>query len=349
MRNHRAAKKPGKAEKRISVVVIAMLLVITAGLFHAQRQRNPALLQTMEETFFSAPQSAGGQAGPTGAEAAVSGALPPGVTPLGPTESFTRETLSDKINGKAELYLSAGFVGLDTQRFQSADPSGMWVERYVYDMNGFTNAYAVYSSQRREGTEPLAVTADAYRSANAVFLAHGKHYVEIIASEASDSARTLLEQLARSFVDAHPVKRQAIPERDLFPPENLIPGSITLISTNGFGFEPLDRLFVARYRMGDTEITAFLSRRDDAGAAAALAAAYGAFLLDFDGRRLDTLPPMDGPVQGFEIMGVFELFFTRGPYLAGVHEAEDLERAHGIVSRLYERLKDAEKGLDDGP
>ena len=58
-------------------------------------------------------------------------------------------SLSDKINGKAELYLAAGFARLETQRFALTDNPGQWMERYLYDMGQHANAFSVFSAQRR--------------------------------------------------------------------------------------------------------------------------------------------------------------------------------------------------------
>ena len=67
----------------------------------------------------------------------------------GPSERYDHETLFEKINGKAPLYLNGGFVDLQTQRFVQKDDSQQWFEFYLYDMTNDTNAFSVYSTQRR--------------------------------------------------------------------------------------------------------------------------------------------------------------------------------------------------------
>ena len=66
--------------------------------------------------------------------------LPQGLKPLTAPETFKADTLSDKIDGKAELYLSAGFNRLFSQRFRDEKASDLWIEAFVYDMgNGKTH------------------------------------------------------------------------------------------------------------------------------------------------------------------------------------------------------------------
>ena len=51
--------------------------------------------------------------------------------PLTAGEIFEAQNLSDKINGKAELYLSAGFVRLISQRFKDERGSDLWIEAFL--------------------------------------------------------------------------------------------------------------------------------------------------------------------------------------------------------------------------
>jgi len=44
------------------------------------------------------------------------------------------------------------------------------------------------------------------------------------------------------------------------------------------------------------------------------------------------------------IMDAYELIFTTGPFLAGVHEAPDPATARTLAARLHERLLEAGHG-----
>lgn len=337
MRNHPDGKITGRQERMVGILILCTLAVIAAGIYHVQHHIHPAV-------FPLSP----GDAAPPGIgsirDAPVLGTLfpvPPGTAPAGPVESFDSATLSDKINGKAELYLSAGFVGLQTQRFELRADDGLWAEIYVYDMGGFRNAFSVYSAQRRGGASPLSITPEAYITANAAYLAHGDHYVEIIASDAVEHTDGMLRQLAGAFVGFAGASAQEIPERSLFPAENRIPGTVNLISANGFGFERLDRLFTARYRVGETEITLFLSRRRSPREAQALARAYGDFLLAFGGKEAEGATNAEPAVRRIEIMGVHELIATSDSYVAGVHEAEEIPAAQRMLRMLIAQLRES--------
>jgi hypothetical protein len=112
-----------------------------------------------------------------------------------PPETFDHMTLSDKIDGKAELYLPAGFKSLFAQRLKPQDSPDVWYEVFIYDMGTMLNAFSVYSAQRRDNARPEPFAEFAYSAENALFWVHGPYYIEIIASEVSDNT---LDHLLRS-------------------------------------------------------------------------------------------------------------------------------------------------------
>ena len=124
--NQRANTK-GKLESFLSFSIILVLVAIAAVIFKQQFRFSPAILE--EETIVSSPA---GQPGLSVAETnSILKQLPRILTPLSPAEVFGPLNLSDKINGKAGLYLSAGFKRLESQRFKIGQNSAAWMEAYA--------------------------------------------------------------------------------------------------------------------------------------------------------------------------------------------------------------------------
>ena len=316
----------------VALAVLAGLLAIAGGLLWTQSRFNPAVVNYLKA---AAPP---GAAAP-GARTAIL-PLPDGISPLTAPERFDRETLSDKIDGKAELYLSAGFIGLEAQRLAVADPAGAWIEVFLYAMGSVENAYAVFSSQRRADGVPMGVAEFAYRAENAVFLVHGPAYVEMIASGREERLAAAMEELARAFIASQPAAPSAaIAERDLFPPEGLSEASITLIPADAFGLEGFDRVFTAVYAVPGGEATAFLARRGEPPAAAQAAKAFADFLTAYGGEPKSAGDPVPG-AQAIAIMDTYAVVFAQGEFVAGVHEAPDLAQALALAGRLAARLKE---------
>jgi len=268
MRNTPSNTTTGKAENAIGMAVLVVLAVTAGVILHLKDRPNPAVLVA-------------GQAAATGIAAVADlAAPPPGGRVLSPAQTFDPSTLSDKIDGKAELYIGAGFVALATQRFSVDGPDDPWVEVFRYDMGKTANAYAVFSSQRRPDARPLDIGDEAYATSNAVFALAGPAYIEIVASAQGPTVMQAMEAMALCL--AGPAKSGSGPaEADLFPADGLVAGSLNLQAANAFGFDRLDNVFTARYAAGAGQATVFLSRRQSGQNAADLAVAYAGFLKDY--------------------------------------------------------------------
>ena len=149
--------------------------------------------------------------------------LPEGMVILTPVESFGPESLSEKIDGKAELYLSAGFLSLRSQRFVETGKPERWLEVFVYNMGSMRNAFSVYSTQRRADAEDLAFTPFAYQTANACFLSK----VSSTLKSSPHRSKWLKPCLpsAESFIQKNPASTEAISEVALFPKASMVPAA----------------------------------------------------------------------------------------------------------------------------
>ena len=182
--------RPSRGERAAGAGILLALVLLAAGIFlsHARIRYNPAPT---------------GEFAAGGLSAMPAHFAPPGCSMSAP-EVFTPGTLYDKIDGKAELYVPAGVRFLFCQRFEPAGGGDPWFELFAYRMADARSAFAVFSLQRRSGAPPSPVTDLAYRGGNALFLAHGPWYLELIGSVEGEKTEAALEAAARAFVDAHP-------------------------------------------------------------------------------------------------------------------------------------------------
>jgi hypothetical protein len=343
----RVKRPPGGVETTISWVIVGALVLIAAAVFIKQFDYDPAAVTSrvpvnehrettaLNDRLFSN----------------LSQFAPENLDSAQGAENFGPETLADKINGKAELYLSAGFLGLTSQRFALHDDPESWMEVFVYDMGTLKQAFAVYSLQQRAEAEPLALTPFSYRTANALFFVHGKFYVEAVASVLSEPMTRAMASFGERFVEKIPGRADAIEETTLFPRENLIEGSIALLISDGFGFEGMDNVFTARYRVEGQEATAFLSERKDDREAHRLVQAYRDFLVSNGGTEAPE--KASGAVKvtdrvTIRIFGDLELFFPCGRYMAGVRDTETLRVAQTVAQRMMASLKCLEHSGEPG-
>ena len=213
----------------LSLIILGVLAVISGGIFWVQFNYNPAVQPMSSALPAGDTRDTNVTTPPASAEKPLISSS--GQSPLTPLETFDAETLSDKINGKAELYLSAGFIRLHSQRFKDEAAGDVWMEVFVYDMQSAQNAFSVFSAQRRQDARTLDLGQYAYQTQNAIFFSHGPFYVEIVASDVSETIVQSMLTFAEAFIEKHPIKTQTIGENELFPQEGLILNSISLVSS----------------------------------------------------------------------------------------------------------------------
>lgn len=318
----------------MGLLVLIALACIGRWVFGQQFKFNPALLTDTEIV----PAAAAPLQPPPPIASPMSNFLPENLAPLSAPEQFNPDTLSDKIDGRAELYLSADVVELQCQRFAHLSDPASWLEVSIYDMGAARNAFAVYGIQRREDSQDIEVADFAYKTPNALFFVRGKYYVEIVASAVSEQTSADMEMFAKRFCDDVKGGRQSVPEAALFPTNDMVAGSMILYMKDGFGFEKFDNLFIASYKIGEAEATAFLTVRETGAKAAALVKAYAEHLLANDGVEEQTAGA-DNWARLFNLFGTYELVFARGRIVAGVHEAEK-DTAEKLGSMLLKNLGD---------
>jgi hypothetical protein len=325
--------KVGATQKLVGCGILAVLLLIVAWLLVQQARFNPAVTAAARAPLLQArPQAA--------AASGTAALLPdvPGFTPLGPPESYGPDKLSDKINGRAELYLSAGFQDLACRSFTLPAAGGAHVEVFLYDMGSPANAFAVFSRQRRAGAQALALTGHSYATPNALFFAQGRYYAEIVADRAAAAFQESLEAYAAALLAKLPAAGEAPQVAGLFPGEGLTPDSVRLNPADVFGLEGFNHVFTGEYTLAAGKATAFLARRETPGQARADAARYVKFLTDNGYQKTST----EGAPEGMTVLSLdnsFEIVLVQGSILAGVHDATSLAAARDLADRLLAALR----------
>lgn len=331
MAKSQSGRIPSVRETAAAFAVLALLGCVLAWLLAVQSHFSPAV------TLVFSPRGADLPAVPV--RAAVPDLLvawPPAIRPMSAAEAFVPATLSDKIDGKAEVYLAAGVSGLHCQRLALIHSPGSWIEMFVFDMGKPANAFSVFSSQKRTDVADLKLADYAYRAGNEIVFVHGSNYVELVATDESSPTLAAAAELAAAYVTATPVAVHADVSKDSarFPHDGLVAGSVRLLSADVFGFDGLKDVFVARYRDGKDEFTMFIARRAGADDASAGASALRGFLVDDCGGKEVAHPALPAGAVIIDEGQSFEGVFTAGPYLLGVHQVPSRECAERWMQKL---------------
>jgi len=300
-----------RLESVIGICLLAILLLIAVGVFIKQMPK-----QKKDLTFL----------------------LPYGFKTLSEIEVYTTENLYEKINGKAPLYIDAGFIKLSTQRFVSQADENLVMELYIFDMARTRNAFSVYSVQKRPEVDILPDMQFAYKTSNAFYFTHGQYYIELVGFAESDELFAAMAEVTRKIPTNLAVHDDTgIPEIEYLPQDNLVPGSIKLYLASAFGFEGLTDIFAARYELNGETITAFLSKRSHSKNAEAVAESYRNFLIENGATaRKAANKTLEGKVLDF--YDTTEIVLSTGPFVAGIHEAENQQSAEKLAVILVNKL-----------
>jgi hypothetical protein len=330
--------KAGTTQRLTGYAILALLGLISAWLLIQQSRFNPAV-----NVALRAPQFMGRHQAVSGpAQQSATAALLPevsGFTPLAPIESYNRDNLSDKINGKAELYLSAGFKEMSSRMYRLGESGATHVDVYVYDMGAAPNAYAVFSGQRRPGSPNIPLTANAYATTNALFFTQGQFYVEIVADRTSETLKSSLESYATVLLTKIPSQGEIKSEAALFPKEGLALDTVRLSAADAFGLEGFNNVLTGEYTLKSGKATAFMAQRDSQEQAHTEARRYLDFL-STNGYKKIQAPGAPAALSLFSLEDSFEVVFNQGRFLAGVHDASSKEAALELAAKLQTELKE---------
>jgi len=321
---------PGRVSPAESVTAVCVLvaLVLAAGAVIATGLRpgtpntqpaRPAVSEAMASPESSIP-------------------APDGFRAASAAETYGPETLYEKIDGKADMYLEAGFRSLLCQRFVSVKDDGLWLEVFIYDMGTPVNAFGVYGQQKRSGVTDLDITPFAYKTVDGVYLASGANYIEMHGSAATEELSAAMLSVAKSLAGAGQTDSGLAGAMALFPRDGQVAGSSSLYPVDAFGCAALTNVYTVQYNVDGKAVMAFISPRESTEAAAKLAEEYAGFILENGGK--EAAMPSGSAGRIFSLYGTTEIVFARGSIVAGVHAADDMTAAAAVAERLWSHLPD---------
>ncbi|MFO7559620.1 MAG: DUF6599 family protein [Desulfobacterales bacterium] len=331
-------QKPSKLETGMGFLILLILAGIAIGVFTTQFQFNPAVISLHGALLSEDTINGSGDRSHEKNKIPI----PTGMVPMTAAEVFSPDTLYEKINGKAELYLSAGFNRLLSRRIKSQQKPESWMETFIYEMETALNAFTVFSIQRRDDGTPTELSRFSYQTENALFLMHGSYYLEIISSEPSEEMKQFSLEFAKLFIQQTPSESLSIPELSMFPKACADLDRISMIPSSAFGFDKLDNVFTSMCNLNGKEVMVFISNRKTSQNAEMLSSDYREFLKAFGGTEMPEFDQIKNSTL-VEIFDTYELFFTSGTYFCGVHEAADRKIAETAAAVLFSGINEALK------
>jgi hypothetical protein len=268
----------------------------------------------------------------------LDGIAPPGYTVDGPIERYNVGNIYDKINGRSELHMAYGLVGMAFARVAPDSDDGAPVEVYLYDMGTVLGAFGAYSVERWAEGDPVEVGREGYRHRDDLNFWHGAYYVNVVGRENDAPAEEAQLALAKALVDRLEDGGETLWGLDWLPGPNRVPHSVQYFMVDALSLDFLTDTFTAKYSWDGEEITVFVSRqRDEAQAEAVMGKLreyherYSASVAMESAGELEYLVANIG--------GSFHDVAARsGEFVFGVTTVEGREEALAAMVRLQARI-----------
>lgn len=276
-----------------------------------------------------------------GAAAALSQLQLPDWPAGGGLEQFTPATLYEKINGRAEQYISYEVVGLSCASLVSR-AGDRFVDVYVYDMGTPERAFGIYSVERDPAAERVELGRRGYRSGASLFLWHGNFYVQILASGDDAELRTAVTDAATDLLTGLPDAGSQVSGLAQLAIPGLVPHTEKYYARNALGFGFLTKTWSAEYVLDGATVTLFVSVQDDDSGADDVVAGYRGYLGDFGAVVTESDITADNTPDGVAIFGdmdgYYDVIRRQGRRVAGAALLEDRTLAQRIDERLLPAL-----------
>lgn len=190
----------------------------------------------------------------------------------GAVYSYSRETLFEYINGHAEFYLSAGFVGLVGSEYQLHDDSAPVIRVDSYDMEKDLHAFGALMEGAGADGRPVNVGTRGFETDTALTFVAGPYLFRITATGPGPDLPTI----GRRLVEVLGIDVSAEPDVD-FP----IRGKVlrtTFIKENYKSLSFLANVVERHFLIDGEEVTAFITSGQEGSSAEEVQQALLSFL-----------------------------------------------------------------------
>jgi hypothetical protein len=253
-------------------------------------------------------------------------------------ERYTPTNLYDKINGRSELYMAYGVIGMSFLTFTDTTEPRRFIDIFLYDMGSNLGAFGIYSVERWEGGEPLDIGNQAYRTDRDLFFRKGHYYATILAAD--DDERTIAAQhaIAEKLAGELEGEDESLWGFEVLPEKDRVEASMQYFAEDALSLDFMKNTFTALYEVNGEKVQVFVAKYDSPADAATAAEEYATYLnkyasnvetTDADGAKA-TL----GDVGG----GYYDGVFASGIYVVGATAAKGKDAAANAVAMIAAAL-----------
>ncbi len=347
-RQYLRPKPPSRREKIIGYVILLLVAGIGSAITISSRYYDVNLFR-LDPNLLSKTASGGNQREtPRAARKSPDNELGKATSPAAPDtatlipaiantewerkaeQRFNSDNLSDKVDGREDVYKSFEFHELIAADFVAKGNDSRFVQVELFDMTTAKSALGVFAKERPAHPNSAKIGRDGYTDTNGVFFWKGKYYVRIIGSDEETSTQKTALEIAQAIADKLPDSKDTDVPTDLLPTAGRVPNSFTIISQSAFGQSFFKDVSSARYKFGKLELTGFMMTTESPEKANSIIEEYKKAMSSFG-----NLAPLGNEgLYYLEVYGSHYVIFARGKVVGGVMEAEEKEAAIKLAKQI---------------
>jgi len=256
-------------------------------------------------------------AGPAAAAPAAElpeAACAPGWSLEGKALHYDKETLSDRIDGEAELYFPYGFQRMSAGRYTTGKTPGTGMDVEIYLMGSPLDAFGMYANYRQKEGRTQGVGVESNLADSQLFFYQGRYFVHLQTTGNDSGDPAALAACGRAVAARLPGEGGRPQQLAVLDRPDLVKGSERYLPESLLGYDFLNRGLLADAVVAGGQLQVFYLVGSTAESASAALQRYRSQLtggkLEAAGKDLQFLEgvdPLYGPVA----------VLRKGPCLAG--------------------------------
>jgi hypothetical protein len=170
---------------------------------------------------------------------------------------YDRETLSDRINGEAELYFPYGFDRLAAARYASEKKPEAGIDVEIYRMGSLRDAFGMYANYRQKEGQGIDAGAEGNLAPPQLFFYQGRYFVHIQVTGSDDVRPEALAECGRVTAARLPGPKNRPPELAALDRPEVVKGTERYLPQSLLGYDFLNRGIMVDAVVGGVSLQVF--------------------------------------------------------------------------------------------
>jgi hypothetical protein len=199
------------------------------------------------------------------------------------------------------------------------------------------HAFGVYSCERSSEGRRLEIGRESYRLGADYYIWHGQYYIQIIASNTLEETENVGLELAVKLNALLPDSGESVWGLTALPKKNRVPQSIQYFLVDAMGLDFMRSTYTAKYHVGETVLSIFLSKEDSSESAQKTLNKFKAHVEQY-GKGIRFVSKDNMELVSCDMGNNFDVIFQKESLIGGVTGVENENLAIQATIDLWGQL-----------